>query len=112
VLEASTPTFAPERPVSPEEKVPVLPVLERDLEEVEAGGLVEEGKVNVQAITAKRIKADHTVRSNFFQLDDAIAWYQDASDSGGGVKRFTDANLEFRNDPSQTRTADRIAAGH
>ncbi len=100
MLDASTPTLAPERPVSPEVKVPVLLVRERDLEEVEAGGLVEEGKVSVQRVTTLRISADHNARSNFFQLDDAIPWYQDASNLRGCVERFMRANLEFPHDPS------------
>jgi hypothetical protein len=68
-------------------KVLVLLARERDLEEVEAGGLVDEGKVSVQRVTILRIRADHNARSNFFQLDDAIPWYQDASNLPGGVKR-------------------------
>ncbi len=51
MLDASTPTFAPERPDSPEVKVLVLLVRERDLEEVELGGLVEEGKMDVRRVT-------------------------------------------------------------
>jgi hypothetical protein len=35
-------------------KVPVLLFRERDLGEVEAGGLVEEGKVNIQAVTDQK----------------------------------------------------------
>jgi hypothetical protein len=51
VLDASTPTLAPERPVSPEVKVLVL-LRERDLEEVEPGGLLEGRKMDVRRMTA------------------------------------------------------------
>ena len=57
MLDASTPTFAPERPVSPEVKVLVLLVRERDLEEVELGGLVEEGKMDVRTMTTTSNKS-------------------------------------------------------
>jgi hypothetical protein len=119
-------------------KVPVLLVRERDLEEVEDGGLVDEGKVSVQRVTTSRINADHNARSNFFQLDDAIPWYQEASIFPGGVKRLLrkrwtvpkishpprglvqsdrsgalmSANLEFLHDSSETRTAGRVIVGH
>jgi hypothetical protein len=79
VLEANTPTFAPERPVSPEVKVDVLLARGRDLDEVEPGGLEDEGKVNVRWVNAPKTGANHNARSNFFQLDDAIPWYPDAS---------------------------------
>jgi hypothetical protein len=54
VLEASTPKLAPERPVSTEVKLAVLPVRDLEPEDPEADDLLEVGKVDVRRVTATR----------------------------------------------------------